>query len=63
MKKVNLFAARWWNPLVWLYVVLGPVVWPILSAVAGIFIGAVLGYEEGLRRACDKMEKIVNKIS
>lgn len=62
MKQVNVFSVRWWNPLFWLYVIVGPFVWAILMAVAAVFAGVAIGYLEGLRKACSKMDELTKKI-
>lgn len=62
MKQVNVFSAKWWNPLFWLYVITAPFVWAILTAVVAVFTGAVIGYSEGLRKAIRKIEKIEKKL-
>jgi hypothetical protein len=54
--------SRWWNPLVYVYAIIAPLAGAVLCAVAGLFVGAVLGYEEGLRRSCNKMEEVINQL-
>ena len=62
MKQVNVFSVRWWNPLFWLYVIVAPFVWAILMAVAAVFAGVAIGYLEGFRKVCSKMEELTKKL-
>lgn len=62
IKQVNLLAAKWWNPLFWLVVVLAPVYGIIFGTVAGALYGLLIGYEKGLETAGDKLHKIIAKL-
>lgn len=62
MKKVNLLAPKWWNPLFWLVVVLGPVLGVVAGTVAGAFYGLLIGYEKGLETAHRKMRQLNAKL-
>lgn len=62
IKKMDLLAPKWWNPLFWLVVVLAPVFGIIAGTVSGAFFGLLIGYEEGLGIARDKLHKIIAKL-
>ena len=62
IKKVKVFAPKWWNPLFWLVVVLAPVLGMVLGMVAGTFCGLLIGYEKGLETAHGKMHQINAKL-
>lgn len=62
IKKVNVLAPKWWNPLFWMVVVLAPVFGIIAGTVAGAFCGLLQGYEKGLGIASDKLHKIIAKM-
>ena len=63
IKQVKVFAAKWWNPLFWLLVVIAPVLGPvlgiILGGVYGAFCGLLIGYEKGLNEAGNKLNKFL----
>lgn len=59
IKKMNLLAPKWWNPLFWLVVVLAPVFGIIAGTVTGAFCGLLIGYEKGLETAGNKLHKII----
>lgn len=61
-RNIKLFAAKWWNPLFWLVVVLAPVFGIIAGTVAGAFCGLLIGYEKGLETAGNKLHKIIAKL-
>lgn len=58
IKKMNLLAPKWWNPLFWLVVILAPV----FGIVAGAFYGLLIGYEKGLDTSSNKLHKIIAKL-
>lgn len=62
IKQVNVLAAKWWNPLFWVVVVLAPLFGIIAGIVSGAFYGLLIGYEEGLGIARDKLHKIIGKL-
>ncbi|QFQ11554.1 hypothetical protein C7Y71_000060 [Pseudoprevotella muciniphila] len=62
IKKVQLLAPRWWNPLFWLFVVLAPVLGIIAGSVFGGFMGLLIGYESGLEASFEKMRQINAKL-
>lgn len=62
MKKLSLFAPKWWNPLFWLVVVLAPVFGIVVGTVGGAFYGLLIGYEKGLETACEKLHKITSTL-
>ena len=59
IKKLNVLAPKWWNPLFWLVVVLAPVFGIIAGTVAGAICGLLIGYERGLAIASRKLNKII----
>lgn len=63
IKKLNLFAAKWWNPLLWLFVVLAPVFWAFAYSVVGAFYSLQMGYKTGLEEASDKLHELLSKMS
>lgn len=63
IKKLNLFAAKWWNPLLWLFVVLAPVFWAFAYSVGGAFYSLLMGYKTGLEKAWDKLHELLSKMS
>ena len=62
MRKLNLLSPRWWNPLFWLVVVLGPVLGMFVGTVAGAFYGLLIGYERGLDAARNKTKLLISKL-
>lgn len=62
IKKVNVLAPKWWNPLFWMVVVLAPVFGIIAGTVAGAFCGLLQGYDVGLAIASDNLHKIIAKL-
>lgn len=63
IKKMDLLAARWWNPLFWLAVLFGPVFGILSGIVCGALCGMLLGYEKGLETASKKLHVINKKMS
>lgn len=61
-KNIKLFAAKWWNPLFWLFVVFAPVFGIIAGSICGAVCGLLMGYGIGLDLASRKMEKIIAKL-
>ena len=59
IKKMNLLAPKWWNPLFWVVVVLAPVLGIAIGAVYGVFCGMIMGYGKGLSMATRKMDKFL----
>ena len=43
----NLFAAKWWNPLFWVAVLLLPVLSGVVMSVLGLLVGLLDGYKDG----------------
>lgn len=62
MKKLNLLAAKWWNPLLWAVVVFAPLFGVLAGAVCGVVIGGVSGYEKGLEAAWGKLHTLLSKL-
>lgn len=62
IKKMDLLAARWWNPLFWSVVVFAPLFGLLLGIVYGALIGGVGGYEKGLEEACRKLHHLLSKL-
>ena len=62
LRKMNLLSPRWWNPLFWLVVVLGPVLGMFVGTVAGAFYGLLIGYERGLDAARNKTKLLISKL-
>lgn len=62
-KKVNLFVQKWWNPLFWCVVFLGPVFGILVGIVVGAFCGMLIGYEKCLETAGEKLHGIISKLS
>lgn len=62
IKKMNLFAAKWWNPLLWAVVVFAPLFGVLAGAVCGVVIGGVSGYEKGLEEAWGKLHDLLSKL-
>lgn len=62
IKKVNVLAPKWWNPLFWMVVVLAPVFGIIAGTVVGAIYGLLQGYDVGLAIASDKLHKIIAKL-
>lgn len=58
IKKVKVFAPKWWNPLFWLLVVVAPILGILLGTIAGAAYGMLIGYEKGLNTANRKMHHI-----
>lgn len=59
IKRIDLIAARWWNPLFWLVVATAPILGIIIGAVAGAVFGLLSGYARGLDTSIRKLNKII----
>ena len=62
MKKENLLAPKWWNPLFWLVVILAPLLGAVAGTVAGAFTGLLVGYERGLDKSDEYVRKMLAKL-
>lgn len=60
--RVSLFAARWWNPLFWLLVLIIPPLGIICGIACGVFTGFLLGYERSLDITCRKLRALISTL-
>lgn len=62
IKRVNIFAPKWYNPLFWLVIILAPVIGLAVGSVTGSVCGLLIGYEKGLEAAMNKLHKLTVKL-
>ena len=62
IKKMGIFAPKWWNPLFWAAVVLAPVAGLVTGSLVGSIGGLLIGYEKGLETAGSMLHKITVKL-
>lgn len=62
IKKMDLLAAKWWNPLFWLALLFGPVFGILSGIVYGALCGMLIGYEKGLDTSSEKLHVIIKKL-
>lgn len=66
IKKFDLAAPKWWNPLFWIAVILSPVVGIVVGIVAGIIVGTfdglLMGYERGMEYALKRVKQVLAKM-
>ncbi len=62
IKKIDLLAVKWYNPVFWLVVVIAPVLGCVIGILAGAFLGMLSGYGKGLETSSHKLSKILDTL-
>ena len=62
IKKFDLKAPKWWNPLFWIAVILSPVVGIVVGIIVGTFGGLLMGYERGMEYALKRVKQVLAKM-